>query len=67
MIDARGFSCPRPLMMVTDEYKKNNPSEMIVMVDNRTAEKNITEFAESVGYKVTREKVDLDFKLTLKK
>ena len=67
MIDARGFSCPKPVMMVDEEIKKNNPNELVVMVDNRTAEKNVSTFAESNGYKVTHEKVGRDFKLTLNK
>ena len=67
MVDARGFSCPRPVMMVDDEIKKNSPSELVVLVDNRVAEKNVTNHAESLGYKVTHEKEGRDFKLTLNK
>ena len=67
MVDARGFSCPKPVMMVEAEYKKNGPSMIEVMVDNKVAAKNVTNYAESVGYAVTEEKVARDFKLTLKK
>ena len=67
MIDARGFSCPKPVMMVEEEINKNNPSELVVLVDNRTAEKNVTGLAEMKGYKVTHEKDGRDFKLTLNK
>ena len=67
MVDARGYSCPKPVMMVEEEYKKNNPTEMEVMVDNKVAEKNVSNYAESVGYTVTHEKVGRDFKLILKK
>ena len=67
MIDARGYACPRPVMMVGEEIKKNSPSELIVLVDNRTAEKNVSNHAESLGYKVTHEKEGRDFKLTLNK
>lgn len=67
MIDARGYSCPKPVMMVDEEIKKNNENEIVVLVDNRTAEKNVSNHAESLGYKVTHERVGRDFKLTLKK
>ena len=67
MIDARGYACPRPVMMVDEEIKKNNPSELVVLVDNRTAEKNVSNHAESLGYKVTHEKEGRVFKLTLNK
>lgn len=67
MVDARGYACPRPVMMVDEEIKKNNPSELVVLVDNRAAEKNVSNHAESLGYKVTHEKEGRDFKLTLNK
>ena len=67
MVDARGFSCPKPVLMVDEEFKMNNPSELVVLVDNRTAEKNVTNYAESLGYKVTHEREGRDFKLLLSK
>ena len=67
MVDARGYACPKPVLMVEAEIKKNNPSELVVLVDNRTAEKNVSNYAESVGYKVTHEREGRDFKLTLNK
>lgn len=67
MIDTRGYSCPKPVMMVDEEIKKNNNSELVVLVDNRTAEKNVSNHAESLGYTVTHEREGRDFKLTLKK
>ncbi len=35
MIDARGFSCPMPVVMVQKELKKSAPAELDVLVDNR--------------------------------
>lgn len=67
MVDARGYSCPKPVMMVEEECKKNNPKELVVLVDNKVAEKNVSNFAEGLGYKVTHEKEGRDFKLTLTK
>ena len=67
MIDARGFSCPKPVLMTDEEIKKNNPSELVVLVDNRAAEKNVSTFAESLGYKVTHDREGRDFKLILNK
>ena len=67
MVDARGYACPRPVMMVDEEIKKNKTSELVVLVDNRTAEKNVSNHAESLGYKVTHEKEGRDFKLILNK
>lgn len=52
MIDARGLSCPEPVIMVQKAMTtKENKYE--VMVDNRTSVENITRFAEHQGYKVS--------------
>ncbi|MBQ1820797.1 MAG: sulfurtransferase TusA family protein, partial [Clostridia bacterium] len=47
MIDARGLSCPMPVLMVQREVKKNQPKTIEVLVDNMTAVGNITRFAAS--------------------
>ena len=67
MVDARGYSCPKPVLMTEEAIKKDNPSELIVLVDNRTAEKNVANFAMSQGYKVTHDREGRDFKLILNK
>lgn len=35
MVDARGFSCPMPVVMVQKEVKKNAPDTLDVLVDNQ--------------------------------
>lgn len=67
MVDARGYSCPKPVLMTEEEINKNNPSELVVLVDNRAAEKNVANFAMSKGYKVTHDREGRDFKLILNK
>ena len=67
MIDARGLSCPMPVLMVQREVKKNQPSSLEVLVDNMTAVGNITRFAASQHYAVKVDEADGDYKLTLTK
>lgn len=67
IVDARGFSCPIPVMKTQETIKKNNPKEFIVLVDNRVAETNVARFAENEGYKVSHEREGEDFKLILNK
>lgn len=67
MVDARGFSCPMPVIMVQKAVKKENPSTLEVLVDNRCAVENVTRFANNNGYAVTVENVGDDFRLSLKK
>lgn len=67
MIDARGLSCPMPVLMVQREVKKNQPKAIEVMVDNMTAVGNITRFAASQHYTVKVDEVDGEYKMTLTK
>jgi len=67
MIDARGFSCPIPVVMVQKEVKAKNPATLEVMVDNQTAVENVTRFANNSGYKVAVSEEGDDYKLTLTK
>ena len=67
MVDARGFSCPVPVLMVQREVKNNAPETLEVLVDNMAAVGNITRFAASQKYTVRTEEVDGEYKLTLSK
>jgi tRNA 2-thiouridine synthesizing protein A len=51
-IDARGLSCPQPVIMTLDEIKKGSEIEIIVLVDTDTSKENVTRAAESQGCKV---------------
>ena len=67
MIDARGLSCPMPVVMVQNEVKKSSPDEIKVMVDSMVCVENITRFANSKQYDVEVVRKDDEFELTLKK
>ena len=67
MIDARGFSCPMPVVMVQKELKKTAPAELDVLVDNQCSVENVTRFAENSGYKVAVAPEGQDFRLSLSK
>ena len=49
-VDARGFSCPVPLLMVQEEIKKSNPTELEVLIDAPSAAENIQRFAFHNGF-----------------
>ena len=66
-IDARGLSCPMPVIMVQKEIKKSAPSNLDVLVDNKVAVENIKRFAKSVKYDFSYEEKDGEFVLTLTK
>lgn len=67
MVDARGYACPMPVVMVQKEVKDNQPQQLEVLVDNRCALENVTRFANNQGYTVTSTQEDEDFRLILSK
>ena len=51
-VDARGLSCPQPVIMTLDEIKKGSDAEIIVLVDTDTSKENVTRAAESQGCRI---------------
>lgn len=67
MIDARGLSCPIPVVMTQKAIQKDAPATLEVLVDAQVAVENITRCAHSHGYEIAVEAQGPDFKLTLTK
>lgn len=65
MVDARGYSCPTPVVMVQKAVKNGSPAKLEVAVDSQCAVENVTRFATNAGYQVTVSDFEGDFKLTL--
>jgi tRNA 2-thiouridine synthesizing protein A len=65
-IDARGRSCPEPVLM-TKKGLTESPEGVIVLVDNTTALENIKRFAGNQKYTVAVEEQGEDYQLTIKK
>lgn len=47
-VDARGLSCPQPVVLTMEALKKNAEAYTI-LVDNQTALNNVSRFAKSAG------------------
>ena len=67
MIDARGYSCPTPVVMVQKAVKNGAPDTLEVAVDNQCSVENVTRYGHSQGYKVETAPEGADFRLKLKK
>lgn len=68
MIDARGLSCPMPVVMTQKAIQKgDSPASLEVLVDAQVAVENVSRYAQSQGYKIKVESQGPDFKLTLMK
>lgn len=52
-IDARGRSCPEPVIMTKKALEKDPNAKLEVLLDAHVAVENITRFAENKGYKVS--------------
>ena len=52
MLDARGLSCPEPVVMIRKAMMSKD-AEYTMVVDNPTAKENVTRYAEHQGYNVT--------------
>jgi tRNA 2-thiouridine synthesizing protein A len=67
MLDARGYSCPMPVVMVQKAVKKDSSETLEVLVDNQCAVENVTRFAQNRGYEVEVKPEGSDFLLVLGK
>ena len=66
MIDARGLSCPQPVLLV-QKAQQAGETEIVVSVDNTAAVENISRFAAARGYAIQSKGAGADTMLTLKK
>ena len=65
-IDARGLSCPEPVIRIKNALALGEKA-YTVMVDNVTARENVSRFAMHQGYQVSCKEDGEDFILTLEK
>ena len=66
MLDARGLSCPKPVVMIR-KAMASKEAEYTIVVDNVTAKENVTRYAEHQGYTVTVAQDGDNYTLTIKK
>lgn len=63
-LDARGLSCPEPLMMV-QEAMKNSNEPIVILVNELHTKTNIENYATEKGRKVTAKTVGFDIEVTI--
>ncbi len=66
IIDARGLSCPEPVIM-TRKAMTTGDSEYEVIVDNVVSRENVTRYATHQGYNVDVTEADGEYHLIIKK
>ena len=65
-VDARGLSCPEPVILISRAMKSGESAYEIV-VDNRVSRENVTRYAEHQGYTVDVTENDGEFTLAIRK
>jgi TusA-related sulfurtransferase len=50
IVDARGLSCPQPVLLALNEIKKMSKGEIVVLVDTDTSKENVSRAATSQGW-----------------
>ena len=67
IIDARGRSCPEPVIMTKNEIDRNPNKELQVLVDTHVAVENITRFVTGKGYNVNVDNDNGEYIIYIKK
>ena len=65
-LDARGLSCPEPVILISQAMKSGEAAYEIV-VDNRVSRENVTRYAEHQGYSVSVAESDGEYTLKITK
>ncbi len=65
-IDARGLSCPEPVIMLRKAMASGENAYQLI-VDNHASKENTTRYGQSQGYQVSVEMQGTEYTLTFKK
>jgi TusA-related sulfurtransferase len=66
-IDARGLSCPQPVILTRDALMAAKSGRISVLVDTMTQVYNVSRSAEKLGWAAKHEEKDDQFVIALEK
>ena len=64
-VDARGYSCPIPVVKTKKAIDDNPDEPLTVLVETAVSKENVSRLAQSRGYSVEVEEVEDGFRLSL--
>lgn len=68
ILDARGLSCPQPVMMIKQAMRSANSGRLEILVDCGASSDNVRRAAENAGWQVAVEEMPgREFRLVLTK
>jgi len=66
-VDARGLSCPQPVILTRNAMQKVGKGHIEVLVETGTSRDNVSRLARKEGWQVEVTEVEGGFKLALNK
>ena len=67
-VDARGLSCPQPVLMTLNKIKEIQKGEILIKVDTDTSKENVSRAAQSQGWEIADvQENEGGYQLTIKK
>lgn len=67
-IDARGLSCPQPVLLTMNRIKELGSGELDILVDNEASRENVIRAASSQGWRVLKSEAQgEEFIISIKK
>lgn len=59
-VDARGLSCPQPVLMALSKMREMKTGELEVLVDNETSKENVSRAASNEGWELAEVRDEAD-------
>ena len=67
-IDARGLSCPQPVLLTMEKLRDLQQGELVVLVGTDTSRENVSRAATSLGWQVKEVQPEgKEYRITLQK
>lgn len=67
LVDCRGLSCPEPVMLARQALQSASGNTVTVIVSNAVARDNVSRAAKSMGWQVSIESDQDDYKINIQK
>ena len=67
VVDARGLSCPQPVVLTNKKMVEMGKGIFEVLVDTETSKENVSRLAQQLGWDIEVKRVVDDYSLILKK
>ncbi len=60
IVDARGLSCPQPVLLALSKMKELGKGEILMLIDNEVTRQNVTRAARNQGWEISEDNGDTD-------